>query len=274
MPSSSPGDLYLRPTADPTDLLREFREKRRIFQEMQTRKAGEGDVKFVQTAEMRKVLQRAHQLAQHHERTRFTLYLPQERGTDGEPNDADPAWVPAEVLREAVWLVKAEDEDLSYEELVAAAQTIIPKQRPQQPNEELQKRLAKLRFEQEQREYDTMTKNVAFRRQAERDREPLSSFMMQAGLGLDMLLMVFAGALIGYYFAKWNEWSPTARLISAAAGVSAMVVVEGVLMVIKFGKADEAQTAKQKRPDATAATPADGRGLSRKPLKRESKKVQ
>ncbi len=39
----------------------------------------------------------------------------------------------------------------------------------------------------------------------------MSGFLFQAGLGVDMLVMVFAGALIGYYFAEWNGWSPASR---------------------------------------------------------------
>ena len=46
-----------------------------------------------------------------------------------------------------------------------------------------------------------------------RDREPMSSFMFQAGLGADMLMMVFAGALIGYYFAQWKGYQPSTRLL-------------------------------------------------------------
>jgi len=255
MPPDGRAKLQLHDTGDPSQLFQQFIAKKRALQELETRPGTSEDTKYAITPEILRVLQRAHALAQHHDRTRLALYLPRPGGAPEHPGP-DPPWVPAEILKEAVWTVRADDSSLSYETLVAATAVVVPTAPPPPPpNDELRQRLDQLRFQQERRDYDALTRNVTFRRQEEREREPLSGFLFQAGLGVDLLVMVFAGALIGYYLAQWNGWSPQARWISAAAGLSVMVVVEGLLVVIKFGKVDQAvvDTANRRKAGAPVA---------------------
>eukprot|EP00906_Rhabdomonas_costata_P017244 RCo024876 len=198
---------------------------------------------WVMNPEIRRIVDQAYRHSfDREERTRFAIYLssPESRARAEALSDPQPEYISDAVLKEAVEVAEVDKASRAslYSSLTSGTTTIVPVVRPNPHKDELEARLQKLRFRYEQSQYDRLTSSVTYREQAERDREPLSAFWNQLGLGLDMQVMVLCGALIGYGIGQVKGWDVQTRWILAAAGTVLMIVVEGILFVIKFGRMD------------------------------------
>lgn len=161
-----------------------------------------------------------------------------------KPPEADrPKGVSLAILKRAVQLLNHQSPSTHKEHwylhkvLQGSGLYIPPKvETPKSP--EAQAKLDELRRQHEERVYAQMVSNVTFAERQERERDPISSYNVQLGSGVDMLLAMFAMFVFGYMIAfSWSNDNFT-RMIGGVIGLILGMLVEGVLLIARIYNAD------------------------------------
>ncbi|XP_019151480.1 PREDICTED: uncharacterized protein LOC109148133 [Ipomoea nil] len=149
------------------------------------------------------------------------------------------ACVPYRALR-SIWIGSNPSERPELASILCGSGFAFSSPQPRKKSEELMARLRKLAEASERKAYEELVKDITPKKKVQ---EPFSSYKDQLGFGIHVVLMMFAGFLVGY--AAFKALFSHSPAMSAAGGILGLVIgmlVETLLFIVRTTSLDRRST--------------------------------
>nr|GME06715.1 Protein TonB like [Ipomoea batatas] len=140
----------------------------------------------------------------------------------------------------SIWIGSNPSERPELTSLLCGSGFAFSSPEPRKKSEELKARLRKLAEASERKAYEELVKDITPKKRVE---EPFSSYKHQLGFGMHVVLVMFAGFLVGY--AAFRALFSHSPAMSAAGGILGLVIgmlVETLLFIVRSTSLDQRST--------------------------------